>query len=564
MGAVTGVRTLMAGGRAPWIAALVLILAGCLLVGFEARHLTFSADDWAFVLDRRGFSADVFLQPQNEHLSALPVLAFKVLLQVFGANSYVPFMALLLFVHGVACVLLYVLARRRVGPWAALVPAAILVVLGPAWEDLLWAFQVGYIGSVAAGLGMVLCLERRDQRGDVAAGALLVVSLLCSSIGLGMLVLAAVLLMLDRPLVWRRLLVVGVPLVLYAVWYAAYGVQASSAGIVHVPVYVFQALSAALASVTGLAQADALYGQLIAVVAIVLLVFYLVRGGRPQALAWAALAAAAGLWAATRLSHLSSFGAARDAAQSRYQYPGVALVLLAVVSIASGWRPTRQSGALLSAAALAVIVANITMLDQRAGDQRKSSAYTAAEAGAMEVARNVVAPDFTPVNLLNVGFTGGGLSGVSAGPYFSAIDAFGSPADTPQAILRRPEEVREAADLIVANAERLALKPASGLPPRNATCRSAQTGTGLAEATVGPGTLWVRVAPGTPAELQLRRFASAYRFLRQGNPPPAYHLPRLAAGTAMSLNLPQDRSSVPWRVRVVGGRRVRLCFGRSP
>jgi hypothetical protein len=562
---MTAGRTLIARGRAPWIAALALVLAGCILVGFEARHLTFSADDWAFILERRGFSADVFLQPHNEHLSALPVLAYKGLLQLFGATSYAPFMALLLFVHAVACVLLYVLARRRVGPWAALVPAAVLVVLGPAWQDLLWAFQVGYVGSVAAGLGTVLCLERRDKRGDVGAGALLVVSLLCSSIGLGMLVLAAVLLVLDRPRVWRRLWVVGVPLALYALWYAAYGVHdTSSADVVHVPAYVFQALSAALASVTGLAQADPSYGRLIAVAAIILLVVYLVRGGRPPALAWAALAAAVALWAATRLS-FSSFGAARDAAQSRYQYVGVTLVLLAVVSIASGRRPTGRRGALLGAAAVVVLVANIAMLDQRAGDQRENSAYTAAEAGAMQVARNVVAPSFTPVSYLNVGLTGhGGLLSVSAGPYFSAVDAFGSPADTPQAILRRPEEVREAADLILANAERLALKPARVHPSRNAICRSARTGTGLTEVTVGPGTLWVRVAPGTPAELQLRRFASAYRFLRQGNPPAGYHSPRLAAGKAMTLKLPQDRSNVPWQVRVIGGRHVRLCFSRSP
>ena len=132
---------------------MALVLAGCLVIARVARHVIFSGDDWTFILDRRGWGSDVFLRPHGEHLSALPILAYKLLLAVFGAGSYAPFIALALLVHGVACLLLYVLARRRVGPWAALAPTAVLVLLGPAWHDLLWAFQVGYLGSVAAGLG---------------------------------------------------------------------------------------------------------------------------------------------------------------------------------------------------------------------------------------------------------------------------------------------------------------------------------------------------------------------------------------------------------------------------
>jgi hypothetical protein len=160
------------------IAAAALITIGCLIVARAARDLTFSGDDWTFITERRGFSAGVFLRPHNEHLSALPVAAYKLLLAVLGASSYVPFMALLLLVHGAICLLLYAVARRHVGPWAALAPAAVLAVLGPAWQDLLWAFQVGYLGSVAAGLGMVLCLERRTRAADVAAAGLLCLSLL--------------------------------------------------------------------------------------------------------------------------------------------------------------------------------------------------------------------------------------------------------------------------------------------------------------------------------------------------------------------------------------------------
>jgi hypothetical protein len=101
--------------RAPEIAAGSVVLVGCLVVGFEARDGTFTGDEWDFILNRRGFNADVFLGPHGEHLSALPGLAYKALLQVFGGGSHVPFIVLAIIVHGIACLLLYVLARRRVG-----------------------------------------------------------------------------------------------------------------------------------------------------------------------------------------------------------------------------------------------------------------------------------------------------------------------------------------------------------------------------------------------------------------------------------------------------------------
>jgi hypothetical protein len=70
-----------------------------------------------------------------------------------------------------------------------------------------------------------------------------------------MAVLAAVLVIIERPRAWRRLWVVGAPLALYLAWYAVYGVgTVRGDNIVRIPRYLAQALSAALGSVTGLAQ----------------------------------------------------------------------------------------------------------------------------------------------------------------------------------------------------------------------------------------------------------------------------------------------------------------------
>ena len=69
--------------------------------------------------------------------------------------------------------LLYVYARRRIGPWPALLPAALLLTLGPAWQNILWPFQIGWLISLAAGLGALLrSTARARRRGRVrAAGA---------------------------------------------------------------------------------------------------------------------------------------------------------------------------------------------------------------------------------------------------------------------------------------------------------------------------------------------------------------------------------------------------------
>lgn len=554
---------------APVGTAIAVITLGCLIVARAARDVTFSGDDWTFITQRRGFSAGVFLRPHGEHLSALPVAAYKLLLAIFGASSYAPFMALLLLLHAVTCLLLYAVARRHVGPWAALAPAAILAVLGPAWQDLLWAFQIGYLGSVAAGMGMVLCLERRSRAADLAAAGLLSVSLLCSSIGLAVVVLGVVILAFEKRGAIRRGWVIAVPVALYLVWYGVYGVSTiRPSNVTLIPKYVAQALSAAVGSVTGLAQTQVspylvstTSGRYIALAALVALIYYLFRGGRLPPLAWASIASALALWTAECLEYTIP---ARSAAQSRYQYTAAVLVLVAVVATVSGRRPGVRSGALLVAVSLLICGSNIRMLDQRSVFWTQNSAYTSAETGAMQVARNSILPGFTPENGFTIPAIGNhNLPLDDERKYFSAVDAFGSVADTPADILRRPEKIREAADLVLDTAEHLALTPTGILAAHAPGCRSAHDGSQLGEMTVGPGTLTVRVRRGYSAELQLRRFASDYRYVRLGNAPPPFAVPRLQDGRAMILHLPRDGSSLPWRVRLSGGRAPVVCASEA-
>src|SRR4029077_716733 len=84
--------------------------------------------------------------------------------------------------------LLFVYVRRRLGPWPALIAAVLLLFLGPAWADLLWGFQIAFVGSALFGIAMLLALDRGDRRGDIAACVFLTLSVGFSSLGLSFLV----------------------------------------------------------------------------------------------------------------------------------------------------------------------------------------------------------------------------------------------------------------------------------------------------------------------------------------------------------------------------------------
>ena len=98
----------------------------------------------------------------------MPVLVYKLLFSTVGIDSYLPYRVLGLAMHCGVVVLLFSYARRRVGDVLALAAAAAILLLGTAWQDVLWPFQIGFLGSLAAGIGALLALDREDRRGDVA------------------------------------------------------------------------------------------------------------------------------------------------------------------------------------------------------------------------------------------------------------------------------------------------------------------------------------------------------------------------------------------------------------
>ena len=190
--------------------AVLAVVAGATIL-WLGRSRTFTADEFD-LLGRRLVLID-FLRPHNEHLTALPVLAYQTLMAVFGTGTYVPYLTLLAVLHIVAAAGVALLVRGRLG----LMAASVVLFLGSGAENLFWAFQIGFVGSVAAGLWAM-----RVERSWLSA-VLLGVSLGCSGIGLVFVLPVAV--VRGRGAAW-----LAAPLALYGLWFTGFGTRLDHSG----------------------------------------------------------------------------------------------------------------------------------------------------------------------------------------------------------------------------------------------------------------------------------------------------------------------------------------------
>ena len=112
--------------------------------------------------------------------------------------------------------------RAGVRPWTATIVVAVFVLFGPGEQNIVWAFQIGFVGALLFGLVHLLLadhdgpLDRRDALG-IAAGVL---ALMSSAIGILMAVIAGLAALLRRG--WRVAFVHTAPLAAaYLIWWLA-------------------------------------------------------------------------------------------------------------------------------------------------------------------------------------------------------------------------------------------------------------------------------------------------------------------------------------------------------
>jgi hypothetical protein len=520
----------------------------------EGRGLSFFYDEWQMALERRGNDLDAFFGSHGGHMIAVPVAVYRVLFALVGMRHYGPFRLTVVALHLMCAVLFFLLIRRRIDRRVAALATVVVLFLGTAWQDLLWPFQIGFLGSIAAGLGALLALEREDRRGDVAAACLLTVSWACSGLGIPFLIGAAVDVAWTRSRV-RRSWVVAVPVALYALWYAAYGEsQGSLSNVRYVPRYVFDSLAGTLGAITGLGTD---WGRPLAALAALFVVARLFGRGPISRRTAVAAAVVLSFWTITSLVR----GPIGEPDASRYLYPNAVLVLIVAVELTTRVVFTRRDLCVLTVLVLGAVVANLGVLRDGAAGLRDNSAKVAAELGIVELESGIVAPDFRP-DLTRA-------PQIYAGLYLAAVRELGSPAFPAAELPTASPEVKALADSVLVQviAPELVTRGPAGQtarPPRllgheGGTLRR-QHGCAVLRPDAGsPASIdaaiprsGVVVRTDAPAELFLRRFADGY--------PEAPSL-QLEPGTSL-IRPPADASPQPWSARLAASSVIEVCRGR--
>jgi hypothetical protein len=315
-------------------AVIVFGLASYLWMG---RHLWFGIDEWDFLAARSVSHPSTLFQPHNEHWSTLPILVFRFLYQTLGMRSYRPYLLVAVVTHLTVAVLLWVvMVRARVRPWLATAAGSLFVLFGSGYENILWAFQIGFMGAVAFGLAQLLLADHDGPwaRRDWWALAAGLASLMCSGVGVTMVVVVGLAVLVRRG--WRMAVAQVAPLAgIYLVWYVAYGHQGfhRRSSITSIPGFAIDVLATTFRSLGHLPG--------MGIVLAVLLVVGLYLAWSPlRRDEWRSRAAAPGALAVGAVVFVVQTGVGRAAtgptfvrqaaAASRYQYVVAALLIPAL------------------------------------------------------------------------------------------------------------------------------------------------------------------------------------------------------------------------------------------
>jgi hypothetical protein len=531
-----------------------LVVAGVVTLAL-ARHLTFFADTWEFLINRRHLTADAVFEPHNEHIVVIPVLITQLFLRIFGMTSAMPEYVLLTVFCLATAVLIFEYVRRRIGPWPGLFAAALVLFLGPAFEVILWTFEISYVGSMFFGLLMLLALEERTRRADIVACVSLILCFGFSSLGIAFAVAGITAILVGPRATWRpRAFAVVIPIVLYGLWWIGWGHNAEThltlQNIASSPTYVMEAASVGVGALTGLGTnpstfvVEPTWGRIF-LVALVVGFAVLIRKRRTvDPAVWPIAVAAVFNWFLTAFNFIPG----RDADVSRYQYLSAIFVLLLVASLLRGTRITKWWLVVAGVLTALAIVPNLAVLHKGREYLANETILTRSDTAAIEIARKTVPPDFA--FFPEVAGTGA-LVNIVPGKYFEAVDEFGSPAYSQAELETAQPQGRRQADILLSHALPISSSTEVGVTGEAQGCTAVGGAGGLGEFALTGEEIKIEVPAGTEAKPQLRRFSEAGEF--------PVSVSAIPAESVMTLKIPADESKLPWVLQVQSSRQVQVC-----
>ncbi|WP_156351605.1 hypothetical protein [Agreia sp. Leaf210] len=185
---------------------------------------SFFFDDWAILAP--SLDANINL-PHVGHWSLTPALVFQAIRDLWGLDSYTPFFLCVLIVHlALAHLIWRIMKRASVAPWLASAFVVPVLFMGSGSENILWAFQFGFIGAVVLALVVVLVVTGRTITWPLGllAGAAALWAVTFSGTALPLL-FAAGLASLYRQRFMRTALVFGPAVVVYGAWFLLEGTR---------------------------------------------------------------------------------------------------------------------------------------------------------------------------------------------------------------------------------------------------------------------------------------------------------------------------------------------------
>jgi len=513
--------------------ALVLAVAAAVIL-HAARGTTFFFDEWVWIVQRHSPSTTSLLEPFNNHLMAVPIAVYQVLMRVVGLDSPLPYRLALVAGHLLTCALLYAYLRRRMSSSAALAGTAVLAFFGYAWAVIIWPISLGWVIATAAGIGALLLVDRGTRRGDLAAAAALTLGVASSGIAVPFVLGLTVEMGARRT--WRRVWVPLVPLAVFGTWYLGYASGTSEGGSVgDVASFAEKLLAQTVGTLVGVDDRGTAAHVVLALVVVGLVAAWLAFG-RPRGPRLIGNVAALGAFVG-----LLSISRAGSGLTTWHSYAAAVFVLLTLGELGAG----RDLGRLATVAIVLVaawsVIWNVGELDDGADLQRARAQETRAQLAAAEAGGVLLDPDAR---------TGDLLLGVRNGPYLEVSARFGSPAYSPAEAREAPAGPRRAADDTLVRGLALTLGPASS-PDDDARCQVAERGRAL---VVRARSLAVVIdAEGVPASVSIAAYGDR-----------GISLGRVAAGSPMAVVAPDLPDGPGWTLRVTTRDRARVCTDERP
>jgi hypothetical protein len=552
--------------------ALVLLGLAVVASGFLLYHLTrgssFWGDDWAWITTRRANTVHNFLSPYDGHLSVLPLVIYRLMFDLFGIDSYAPYRVLVIGLSLVIGLLVFEYARQRLGRFGAMLVAALVLFLGPGWQDTMWAFQIGWELALGLGLGALIMLDRRTRAGDIAACVLTFGSICSTTFGVAIAIGIAVDVALTRRR-WRDGWIPAIPLVLYALWALIYhptGIKLSEIPLIPANlVRTFAGGAAGLVGLSGVTPVDPI-GQnltfgvpLVAVLAFVCARSLAARRFSPRA--------GALLVVLIVFSILTTLGRAFETPLiSRYVYPDGVLVALFVVELARGAKPTRLVQVGLAVVALVAVISNVGILRASGEYLRQTGAATDADLTALNLGRGSIPAGYIATHLPDYPFIS-----IRAGALFAAEDALGTPADSIAQLAHAPAGARTGADAELIGERAIVLSPGvSPAPPAGAAPGIAVAADGYAKrygACVEFAPLSA-ITPGATSSVTLILAPGAVRVTAGASPvtvaaerfgPAPATLGAVAPSQSAIVLVRRDAAAAPWQLEVRSSAAAHVC-----